>query len=98
MEGYRGRLIAYSLGTFASWRGIALGGPRSVTMVLEVELDARGNLLRGRIHPARQRPPGGVENDPSGAAIAEVRVLSSADFGDDAVRIADDGALTLPSR
>ncbi|MCZ7686145.1 MAG: CapA family protein [Sandaracinaceae bacterium] len=65
LEAYRGRIIAYSLGNFASWRGVNVSGPRGLSFVLDVELDARGELVRGQVHPIRQPRPGARASIPT---------------------------------
>lgn len=97
MEVYRGRLVAYSLGNFATYGGFNLSGPNGLSLVLEVRLARDGAFLGGRIHPARQERPGGPRLDPQGAVIPVVRRLSEDDFGASAVRVGDDGALEPPA-
>jgi hypothetical protein len=97
MEVVKGRLVAYSLGNFATYGGFNLSGPNGLTLVLEVRLAADGAFLGGRIHPGRQERPGGPRRDPAGAVIPTVRRLSQEDFGAGAVRVEDDGALAPPS-
>jgi hypothetical protein len=97
MEVYRGRLVAYSLGNFATYRGFNLAGPNGLTLILEARLARDGTFLGGRIHPGRQDPPGGPRLDPAGAVIPVVRQLSREDFGADAVDVAEDGALSPPA-
>jgi hypothetical protein len=96
MEVYRGRLVAYSLGNFATYGPFNLAGPNGLTLVLEVRLAADGAFLGGRIHPARQVKPGGPRLDAAGEVIGVVRRLSREDFGPAAVEVSDDGALAPP--
>jgi Bacterial capsule synthesis protein PGA_cap len=96
MELYRGRLVAYSLGNFATYGGFNLSGPNGLSLVLEVRLAPDGAFLGGRVHPARQERPGGPRLDPSGGIIPVVRRLSQEDFGASAVRVGDDGTLAAP--
>ncbi len=96
MEVIHGRLVAYSLGNFATYGGMNLSGPNGLTLVLEVRVAPDGTFLGGRIRPGRQERPGGPRRDPSGAVIPVVRRLSEEDFGASAVRVADDGALEPP--
>jgi poly-gamma-glutamate capsule biosynthesis protein CapA/YwtB (metallophosphatase superfamily) len=96
MEVIRGRLVAYSLGNFATYGGMNLTGPNGLTLVLEVRLAPDGTFLGGRIHPARQERPGGPRLDPSGEVIGRVRLLSQEDFGASAVVVSDDGAIAPP--
>ena len=98
MEVLRGRLVAYSLGNFATYGGMNLSGPNGLSLVLEARLAPDGTFLGGRIHAARQERPGGPRLDRSGAVVAVVRRLSEEDFGPTAVRVAEDGTLALPAR
>jgi hypothetical protein len=97
MELYRGRLIAYSLGNFATYGGMNLTGPNGLSLVLEVRLAPDGAFEGGRIHAARQERPGGPHLDPAGAVIGVVRRLSQEDFGAAAVEVSADGALSPPA-
>jgi poly-gamma-glutamate capsule biosynthesis protein CapA/YwtB (metallophosphatase superfamily) len=93
LELYRGRLIAYSLGTFASYRGISVDGVLGVTMILEVTLAGDGTFVGGAIDSFVQTAPGGPKADPRRRAVEAVRELSRADSGSAAPTIADDGTL-----
>ena len=98
MEIYKGRLIAYSLGNFATYGWFRLEAETALSMVLETTLDADGKFVSGRIHPVKQEGRGGPLPDESGAAIRKVRELSNADFGPSAPKIADDGSVTTAAR
>ena len=54
MEVYRGRLIAYSLGNFATWGSFNLKGPSGLGLVLQVVLCEDGTLVGLRIRSTRQ--------------------------------------------
>jgi poly-gamma-glutamate capsule biosynthesis protein CapA/YwtB (metallophosphatase superfamily) len=96
LEVVKGRLVAYSLGNFATYGGMNLSGPNGLTVVLEVRLAPDGTFLEGKIHPGRQERPGGPRLDPAGAVISVVRRLSQEDFGATAVRVSDDGTILPP--
>jgi hypothetical protein len=96
MEFYRGTLIAYSLGNFATYKGFNLTGPNGLTTVLQVELGPDGGFAGGRAVPLVQLPRMGPEPDPAGRAAALIGQLSSADFGPTAAGIAADGEITPP--
>ena len=99
MEVYRDRLIAYSLGNFATYGKFGLSGPTAMAPILEAHLDPEtGKFVGGRVHPARQTKPGGPRRDKTGAVLPILRDLSRADFGQNAVRIRPDGALLPPIR
>ncbi len=94
MEVYRGRLIAYSLGNFATYGKFGLSGPTGLSLILEVRLSPETGAFRGgRIHALRQVKPGGPRRDPSEAVIPVVARLSKQDFGAAAVHVAKNGAL-----
>jgi hypothetical protein len=97
LELYRGRLVAYSLGNFATYGGMNLSGPNGLTLVLEVQLAPDGAFLGGRIHPAMQERPGGPRWDAAGAVLPVIRRLSQEDFGAAAPAIGDDGAVSPPA-
>ena len=96
IEFRNGKLIAYSLGNFATYCGFNLAGPQSLTGVLQVELAGDGRLLRARLVPMRQQPLQGPAPDPDGGAAGLVRELSADDFGANAARVADDGSIEPP--
>jgi hypothetical protein len=96
IEWYRGRLIAYSLGNFATYRGFSLVGPLGITGVLRVSLDSRGRVSAAQLIPMRQQPRSGPLPDDTAVAVELVNRLSADDFGPDAARLASDGTLLLP--
>jgi hypothetical protein len=95
MEVYRGRLIAYSLGNFLTYRGFNLAGPLGITGVLQLEFGGNRTLRRARLVPMKQIPRVGVVPDPDRAAIELVRRLSIEDFGPTAAMITDEGEILL---
>ncbi|MCU0307106.1 MAG: CapA family protein [Thermoleophilia bacterium] len=96
MQFHRGRLIAYSMGNFGGYEVFALGGPRSTSGVLQVELRPDGTWVRGRVAPTRLVEPGVPAR--GGDAPAVLASLSREDFGAQAARIAADGTIRPPAR
>lgn len=97
MEVYKDRLIAYSLGNFATYGGFNLSGPNGLSLILEVKMALDGTFLGGQIHPAKQERPGGPKLDPEGEVIRVIRKLSLADFGKNAVEVGVDGRIFPPA-
>jgi hypothetical protein len=97
MEFYRGRLIAYSLGNFLTYRGFNLEGPLGITGVLRLEFAVDRTLRRARLVPMVQLPRRGPAPDPDGAAIQLVRTLSREDFGTTAAQISPSGEISPPA-
>lgn len=97
MEVYKDRLIAYSLGNFATYGWFGLKAETALTMILEAEIAADGKFIKGKIHPGRQEGRGGPILDKTNrTAIATVRNLSAQDFPASAPSIKDDGTI-LPT-
>jgi poly-gamma-glutamate capsule biosynthesis protein CapA/YwtB (metallophosphatase superfamily) len=94
MEIYKDRLIAYSLGNFATYGWFGLAGATAETCVLEVKIDAEGKFVSGKIHPFVLREKGILTEDKSKSAVSTLRRLSQLDFPNSAPKISDDGAIT----
>ena len=93
METFRNRLIAYSLGNFATYGRFCLKGPRGLGFILEATLDSEGRFLEGRIVPTHQTGKGIPVKDTQGAAVALVRKLSIEDFLETSVLVSREGRL-----
>ncbi len=96
IEFYRSKMIAYSMGNFATYGRFDLGGRLARGMVLEVELGADGAFLGGRVIPTRQRDRGIPELDPDGPLLAELRALTLADFPGSGAKISPEGQILPP--
>jgi poly-gamma-glutamate capsule biosynthesis protein CapA/YwtB (metallophosphatase superfamily) len=95
---YHGHLIAYSLGNFCGYNTLGLNGVTSVSAILHVTLNAKGQFVRGSITPLRVEPPGTPELDPSHAAIGLINQLSRDDFaGNGAAHISASGKIGPPA-
>ena len=97
IEFYRGRLIAYSLGNFVTYRGFNLSGPLGVTVVLQLTVAPGGGFVDGRIIPLVQPPRAGPQPDPTRQAVDLVARVSREDFGSSAARLDSDGRIRPPA-
>jgi hypothetical protein len=97
MEFYRGRLIAYSLGNFATYRGFNLAGPLGITGVLQLDFSPDRTLRTARLVPMLQVPRQGPIPDPDGTALHLVRHLSAQDFGATGALITESGEIMAPA-
>jgi poly-gamma-glutamate capsule biosynthesis protein CapA/YwtB (metallophosphatase superfamily) len=93
MENYKDRLIAYSLGNFATYYGISVEGQKGVAPVLTVTLDGDGKFVEGKIHSTIQLRPDGPSIDPQSRALDLIRQLSQQDFGSPGVFFGSDGTI-----
>ena len=91
---YHGHLIAYSVGNFCGYNTLGMDAYTSVSAILHVTLNAKGQFVRGSITPVRLVSPGTPELDPDRTAISYANSLSQADFaGNGAVRISAAGKI-----
>lgn len=93
MEIYKDRLIAYSLGNFATYGWFSLRGDTALSVILEAHLAPDGKFIGGKIHAAKQQGRGIPVLDPTGESIKKLQTLSTADFPATAPSIADDGSI-----
>jgi len=95
MEIYKDRLIAYSLGNFATYGWFVLREETALTAILETRLSEDGKFLSGKIYSGRQEGRGIPVFDPTNEAVRKIRSLSQTDFGSSAPKITDDGLITI---
>lgn len=98
MERYKGRLIAYSLGNFATYYGISVEGIKGIAPILIVTIDGTGNFVEGWIHSTIQIRPGGPQIDENQKALNLIRGLSIEDFAKPGIRFLRDGKIVPAHR
>ena len=94
MELYHDRLIAYSLGNFATYYGISVEGIRGIAPILRLTLDDEGRFVSGQVEATTQIRPAGPSLDPANSVITLLRNLTSTAFPDGALSISEQGALS----
>jgi poly-gamma-glutamate capsule biosynthesis protein CapA/YwtB (metallophosphatase superfamily) len=94
MQFYRGHLIAYSVGNFASYGDFSTGGDLDMSVILHVKLSSTGRFEHARIYPIEFIGTG--QPVPGGGAVAFVARLSTQDFGASAARISRSGVIKPP--
>lgn len=98
MERYKDRLIAYSLGNFATYYGISVDGAKGVAPILVVTVDNTGKFIEGMIHSTVQIRPDGPTVDETQTALNMIRDLSIQDFGKPGISFRQDGSIILEDR
>jgi hypothetical protein len=93
-ELYKDRLIAYSLGNFATYYGISVAGIKGIAPILTTTLDGEGRFVEGRIVSTVQMRPDGPSIDPEQRALNLMRGLSIDDFENPGLRFHPNGAIT----
>jgi len=87
IELYKNRLIAYSLGNFATYKRFVLDDNLGKTAILKVNLDKNGRFVSGKIIPIKQNYPGIPVMDKSNYSIKLINKLSNSDFPDSGIKI-----------
>ena len=92
-ERYKERLIAYSLGNFATYYGISVAGIKGIAPIMTVTLDGNGVFVEGQITSTVQLRPAGPSIDDKQRALNLMRGLSIDAFGNPGLRFLPDGKL-----
>jgi hypothetical protein len=98
MERYKDRLIAYSLGNFATYYGISVAGEKGIAPILLATLDGEGRFVEGEIVSTYQPRPAGPQLDDKRRAQHLMRRLSIDDFGESGIRFLPDGKIVPKER
>jgi hypothetical protein len=94
MELYGQRLIAYSLGNFATYYGIGVTGPKGYAPIVVATLDGRGRFIGAQLLSNVQVRPGGPQPDPAQQALNMIRALTELDFPAGRLQFGADGSIT----
>jgi len=95
VEIYHGRLIAYSLGNFCTYRRFNLSGPNGYAPVIYAYLGRKGEFMGGKIIPVYQNKYGYVKQDPQKRAIFKIRELTTEDFPESNLVIDNNGYISI---
>ncbi|HEK20846.1 CapA family protein [Mucilaginibacter sp.] len=93
MELYKERLIAYSLGNFATYKGVSISGICGLAPLLKVKLSKQGKFLNGQICSYRQAHASSVLPDTLNRAAARIKYLTEADFTKPGITITQSGKI-----
>ncbi len=98
IERYQERLIAYSLGNFATYYGISVDGVKGIAPILLTTLDGTGRFIAGKIISTVQLRPDGPSIDEQNRALNLIRGLSAQDFGEPGLVFSPDGSVLPTTR
>jgi hypothetical protein len=80
MEIYEEKLVAYSLGNFATYYGISVADAKGYAPILVTTVDGNGRFISGEIVSAIQVRPGGPRLDEQHRAYEQIWELTQQDF------------------
>lgn len=95
IEVYKGRMIAYSLGNFCTYRSVSVAGVCGLAPLLKIKVNRKGEFLNGRIIALRQTHANGLVRDTTHQVIARIKYLTQTDFPESVLNITDDGNINL---
>ena len=95
MEVYKDRFIAYSLGNFCTPYNVSLTGISGYAPVVEININADGSFIDGKIHSFLQTRGIGPRKDPAGSVTREIRSLSITDIPQSQATIDTEGNIRL---
>lgn len=95
METYKGRLIAYSLGNFCTYKSVSVSGVCGMAPLLKVYLNKKGEFLNGNIIAFRQTHERGLSRDTNNRVVQRIKALSESDFPESGLNIDTDGQISL---
>ena len=95
MEVYKDRFIAYSLGNFCTPYNVSLTGISGYAPVVEININADGSFIDGKIHSFLQTRGIGPREDMTGSVAREIRSLSMTDIPQSQATIDNQGNILL---
>lgn len=95
MEVYKDRFIAYSLGNFCTPYNVSLTGISGYAPVVEININADGSFIDGKIHSFLQTRGIGPREDAAGSVAREIRNLSATDIPQSQATIDAQGNIRL---
>jgi poly-gamma-glutamate capsule biosynthesis protein CapA/YwtB (metallophosphatase superfamily) len=98
VELYQNKLIAYSLGNFIGYRTLSTVGTLGDSLILKVQMDAKGNFVGGRIIPVALDSNGIPKLDDYFQSVVLIRNLTKADFPQTPITIDDMGYIIPTSK
>jgi hypothetical protein len=94
LEKYKGRLIAYSLGNFCTYKSVSVAGVCGLAPLLKVRLNKKGEFLGGNIISFKQNHQTGLAADSLNNAAKRIGMLTRKDFPKSGFVIGEDGVIT----
>ncbi len=79
-EIYNNKFIAYSLGNFCTYSRFNLTGIKGYAPIAEIEVDQKGNFIKGKLHSAKQIDEIYPFMDTKKNALKEIKKLTKEDF------------------
>jgi poly-gamma-glutamate capsule biosynthesis protein CapA/YwtB (metallophosphatase superfamily) len=95
IERYNDKIIAYSMGNFASANTLATSGALKTSAMLEAVFHKDGSLVSGTIFPFEIDKDGIPHPDLNNIAISTINELSKSDFDEQGVVLSSEGEIEI---
>ncbi len=95
IEVYKNRFIAYSLGNFCTYERFNLTGIKGFAPILSLQLNKKGEFLKGKIISAKQRDGVYPYLDTNNNAFKEIKKLTLSDFPKNNFIFLNDGSFSI---
>lgn len=92
VEVYKNKFIAYSLGNFCTYSRFNLSGIKGYAPIAEIEINADGDFVKGKIHSAKQIDEIYPFMDEKKLALKEIKKLTEKDFPESRLLFNEDGS------
>ncbi|OOQ58957.1 CapA family protein [Mucilaginibacter pedocola] len=94
MELYNGRLIAYSLGNFCTYRSVSVAGICGLAPLLKIRIDKKGRFVGGQLVSYIQSHDRGLVPDSLNRAMRRIKMLTQTDFERSGLNISESGEIS----
>lgn len=91
IEVYNKRFIAYSLGNFCTYGRFNLSGNNGLAPIVQININASGEFIKGKIIAAKQIGAGTPIPDPNGKVIKLIKKLSEEDLPESEISVDESG-------
>jgi hypothetical protein len=95
IEIYKGKVVAYSLGNFLGYQTLSTKAQAGYSMILEVKLNAKGDLVSSKVIPVHLDKQGIPHVDQRFRTVGLLRYLNSKAFPGNPVEINNKGELVM---
>ncbi|MDF0556218.1 CapA family protein [Kamptonema sp. UHCC 0994] len=93
LELYKGKLIAYSLGNFMGYRSLSTAGELGESLILQVQMNPKGDFISGKIIPVQLNGQGIPAIDNNFRSVGLIRNLTKGDFPNTPLKIDEKGQI-----
>ena len=92
---YKGKLITYSMGNFATYGRFGLSGAKGIAPIIKFKINKEGNLVSGNIISTMQIDDGIPVIDKNNQVVVKLQNLMKNDLINKKIKINDDGSFDI---